>query len=533
MKPLQIISQVSIAELGWDCPPMAVDICCRITGNLGNWLQRRGRVSRVYPAIAGDRSYQTRLLEEARKYINLDPTLTSPCGSGKGELQAMIAASCHSKGRSATIVTPRRLLVSELSNRLTRYNVPHGVTMPGFEKTAHPIQVVSMDTATSRNLTFDTDLLMIDEAHTALSEQRMEFINRHTCRKLFLTASPTRGDGKGLGRVSSHIIQGPSIRDLQELGFLVPCKVYSCEQPDISGLDVSGEDFNQEQAAKIMNRPGLIANAVKEYIRLGEGLPGIVHASSVAHSKALVERFNQAGIPAAHIDADSTDAERNEVFERIKLSARPKKYSILLDCSGNVMRMGLPDDDREWSLEDQDGVSKKPTDNALTLRRCEDCFAVFRSYVPACPECGRAHVATGREIKERNEALVEYQRERKTAAIERYQSKMTDEKKQEKLKKLIWECAEKQHKPGSLFIKYKLATAENLPEKWKPTVFGGIATIGKYRTACSQLEGVQGELLDKVFAKEQFNPTPLISSAKRLHIETEAYKNKLVKMNLL
>ena len=448
MKPLQIISQVSIAELGWDCPPMAVDICCRISGNLGNWLQRRGRVSRVYPAITGDRSYQTRLLEEARKYFNLDPTLTSPCGSGKGELQAMIAASCHAKGRSATIVTPRRLLVSELSNRLNRYNVPHGVTMPGFEQTTHPIQVVSMDTATSRNLTFDTDLLMIDEAHTALSDQRIAFINRHTCRKLFLTASPTRGDGKGLGRVSRHIIQGPSIRDLQQLGFLVPCKVYSCEQPDISALDVSGEDFNQEQAAKIMNRPGLIANAVKEYIRLGEGLPGIVHASSVAHSKALVERFNQAGVPAAHIDADSTDAEREEVFERIKLSARPKKYSILLDCSGNVMRMGLPDDDREWTLEDQDGVSKKPTEAALTLRRCEECFAVFRSYVPTCPECGKEYVATGREIKERNEALVEYQKQKKAEAIERYVARAGDDVKIKKMAEWLKMADERGYKKG-------------------------------------------------------------------------------------
>jgi len=433
---------------------MAVDICCRITGNLGNWLQRRGRVSRVYPAITGDRSYQTRLLEEARKYFNLDPTLTSPCGSGKGELQAMIAASCHAKGKSATIVTPRRLLVSELSNRLNRYNVPHGVTMPGFEQTTHPIQVVSMDTASSRNLTFDTDLLMIDEAHTALSEQRMDFINRHTCHKLFLTASPTRGDGKGLGRVSGHIIQGPSIRDLQQLGFLVPCKVYSCEQPDISGLDVSGEDFNQEQAAKIMNRPGLIANAVKEYIRLGEGLPGIVHASSVAHSKALVERFNQAGVPAAHIDAESTDAEREEVFERIKLSARPKKYSILLDCSGNVMRMGLPDDDREWSLEDQEGVSKNPTKAALAIRRCDKCWFTYSSHVPKCPECGNPHVSTVREIREKAEALVEYRKQQKDRAIERWREQSDDDKKAEKFSEYLKIAKDKGYKRGWPWARY-------------------------------------------------------------------------------
>lgn len=536
MRPLEVLCQVNTISLGADIPWAMVDIDARPSASEADWLQRRGRVARSWPPVEGDRSYQTKMMHDLRAALKAkqNPLGVSPCGSGKGHLTKLLAYSAFLKGKSVAVVTVRRFLVFDLSQRFEAMGIPHSIQMAGVKDSGHKTRICSLDTLVARDAVLDCDCIVWDEAHLLLSAARLEVVNRHRhIPKVFFSASPKRGDGLGMGRVADVIVMGPTTNELIDKGFLVPSKVWCPHIPDMTGVQITGEDFNQDQVAAVMAKRGIVGNIVQQWLHKAKGLPTVCHAVNRAHAEDIAAKFRAAGIEALAIDANTPDAQREEAFQRLKLIARPKTQAILLDHAGNTERFGLSSDDRVWTLADAETASAAPRDNALSLRRCEDCFAVFRSYVPACPECGRAHVATGREIKERNEALVEYQRERKAAAIERYQSKMTDEKKQEKLKKLIWECAEKQHKPGSLFIKYKLATAENLPEKWKPTVFVGIATIGKYRTACSQLEEVQDELLDKVFAKEQFNATPLISSAKRLHIETEAYKNKLVKMNLL
>lgn len=537
MGRIQVVTTVGICELGFDEPRLSVDLDMKPTQSLSSWLQRRGRVGRAWPPVAGDRSYQTKAILDCRAELKekRNPLLVLPCGAGKSFIACKIAQLATQRGRSIGFLTVRRALVADISERLTGFGVQHGVIMPGYSDNAHRTKVASIHTVAARDLTLDVDCLFIDEAHLYLSTEFSAVLARHShIPRVMMTATPWKANGQGLGRIADSMVLGPSTEDLIFGGFLVPSRVFTRHVPDTSKVDVneSGE-FNEGQIATVMSQPKIMGDAVKEWLYRAGGRPTIAHCVNVKHSQAVAERFMKAGVHAVAIDADTPDAERKRVFDDMCQDAPPKDHSLLLDLAGNVHRWGLPEDDREWTLADAEAASSKPRDNALTLRRCEDCFAVFRSYVPTCPECGREYVATGREIKERNEALVEYQREKKEKSIAFYQSRMTEEKKAEKLKKMIWDCADKQHKPGSLFIKYKLATAENLPEKWKPTVFGGIATIGKYRTACSQLEEVQGELLDKVFAKEQFNPTPLISSARRLYVETEAYKSKLVKMNLL
>jgi superfamily II DNA or RNA helicase len=63
---------------------------------------------------------------------------------------------------------------------------------------------------------------------------------------------------------------------------------------------------------------------------------------------------------------------------------RPKpdgSPAIILDHVNNVVRMGMPDADREWSLE---GRSKRPA--APSVRQCPECYAAFAP-APKCPGC--------------------------------------------------------------------------------------------------------------------------------------------------
>lgn len=468
MRPLQVISQCSIAELGFDCAELTVDIDLRVMLSLSGWIQRRGRTSRVYPAVMGERPYQQRMIREAALHVaqRRNPTLVSPCGSGKSEIMAMIAASSHRKGRSCAIITPRRLLVGDMSGRLTRYGVPHSLIMGGETDTGNPTKIISFDAAISRDIALNVDLLLIDEAHLALSGSRFSFIQRHaSIPRLCLTATPVRGDGQGLNRISDALVLGPSIRELIDQNFLVPCRVFSAQRPDMRGVDILGEDYNQEQAAAIMSKPKHLANAVSAYKKHGQGLPAIVHACNVAHSKAIAARFNAAGIPAIHLDAESTNDERAEAIARIRLSARPKTHSILLDCAGNVLAMGMPDDDRDWSLDDSEKVNDKPKPSALSARRCEKCWFTFSANSPKCPECGNPYVSSQKEIKEKELELVEVKRKAKESAIDRYRSNSTHETRVDKLVDLLRTADQKQYRRGWAFGRWQAIFKETLPSE--------------------------------------------------------------------
>jgi superfamily II DNA or RNA helicase len=75
-----------------------------------------------------------------------------------------------------------------------------------------------------------------------------------------------------------------------------------------------------------------------------------------------------------------------------------KQHAVILDHAGNLLRHGLPDEDREWSL---DGISKKRDgSSAPPVRQCMECFGVHAAALSACPYCGRVYAVEGREVQE-------------------------------------------------------------------------------------------------------------------------------------
>ncbi|HSH52085.1 MAG TPA: helicase-related protein, partial [Bacteroidales bacterium] len=74
---------------------------------------------------------------------------------------------------------------------------------------------------------------------------------------------------------------------------------------------------------------------------------------------------------------------------------RPGKTSIIIDHVDNVRRHGLPDMEREWSLEGKKETKGKAE---VPIRECTNCFAVYPPTEKACPECG--HVPEVKEQKD-------------------------------------------------------------------------------------------------------------------------------------
>jgi superfamily II DNA or RNA helicase len=86
-----------------------------------------------------------------------------------------------------------------------------------------------------------------------------------------------------------------------------------------------------------------------------------------------------------------------------------KTEAIILDHVGAVATHGLPDEDREWSL---DGVKPKrrkaDNDNEpdVKISTCTQCFAVHAP-APECPACGHVYPIKERKVEQQDGDLQE------------------------------------------------------------------------------------------------------------------------------
>ena len=77
----------------------------------------------------------------------------------------------------------------------------------------------------------------------------------------------------------------------------------------------------------------------------------------------------------------------------------PGKTAKIIDFVGNYLRVGMPDEDREWSLGKP--LVRKPrldSNGDFYIRSCPECYLTFKT-APVCPYCGANYPLTTREIK--------------------------------------------------------------------------------------------------------------------------------------
>jgi DNA repair protein RadD len=371
-------------------------------------------------------------------------------GAGKTTIFCDILKNAAAKGNRCIVVVRGRKLVDQASQRLIRESVEHGVIMNGhWNYRPHlPNQVCSIDTVISRRLRPEADLIIIDEAHLAISDGYKKFLSQYP-KAFILAVTATPYVDKSLRHVADTVIAPITMQELIDQKYLVPFRYFSPSIPNLDNVKISSstKDYVTDQLEMVMSAGNLTGKVIDHWRAIAEGRPTICFAVNVRHSMMLAERFKSAGIAAEHCDADTRDSERVRIIRdlesgRIKvvtnvgifctgvdipplgaiIMARPTKSKnlyiqqagrgtrtfpgkdncILLDHSGNILRHGFPTE--EWEV-DLDGkpVSKKTINEAKT---CSACFAVFLGKV--CPECKtEIPIVMPKEIHETDEKLKE------------------------------------------------------------------------------------------------------------------------------
>jgi DNA repair protein RadD len=374
--------------------------------------------------------------------------IVAPTASGKTVIGAEIIRQTVAAFQNVLVLAHRREIISQTSKKLHDHDIGHGIIQAGMSKLARPmerVQVASIQTLHARAVQSDrmklppADLLVVDECHHCPATTYRKIIEAYPDAALLgLTATPCRGDGRGLGSIFEKIIETPQVAELIEGGYLVRTRVYAPAIPDLKGVRVQAGDYNETQLADRMDRPKLIGDIVTHWHKYGERRKTVAFTVNVAHSIHLRDEFVKSGVRAEHIDGTTPKPERDATLARLAsgdielvtncmvltegwdmpevgacILARPtrkmglyrqmigrvlrpapgKADAIILDHSGAVFRHGFAEDHVEWTLdpdrkaESASHSAREEYGSTSKLVECTQCGAVREGGKP-CFHCG-------------------------------------------------------------------------------------------------------------------------------------------------
>lgn len=180
------------------------------------------------------RPYQVEVIDEYNRVIAAGKRrviLVAPTGAGKTVLASAIIKAAVAAGQKVLVLAHRREIITQTSAKLHAHAVPHGIIQAGFKRSrSESVQVASVQTLWQRAIRAETmqlppaDLLVIDECHHCPAKTYQRIIDAYPNAILLgLTATPCRGDGRGLGGIFETIIECPPPRAAISVQGLTVC----------------------------------------------------------------------------------------------------------------------------------------------------------------------------------------------------------------------------------------------------------------------------------------------------------------------
>jgi superfamily II DNA or RNA helicase len=283
------------------------------------------------------------------------------------------------------------------------------------------------------------DVLVIDEAHHTAAESYQKII-RHLralqpeMKILGVTATPNRGDRKGLVGTFDNVADQITLAELIATGVLVRPRTFVVDigvQGELREVRRTASDFDMGEVARIMDKRVLNDQIVQHWREKAGNRQTVVFCSTVEHAGHVREAFAGAGVSVAMVDGKTASGERAAMlaaFDRgvyqvmvnvavltegwdnqgvscivllrpssykstmIQMIGRglrrldperyprhpPKNDCIVLDFGTSVLQHG--------SLET--GIDLDPKKRDAPQKECPSCGATIPNVSQECPICG-------------------------------------------------------------------------------------------------------------------------------------------------
>ena len=388
------------------------------------------------------RPHQERAIEMLRDSLrkgNKRIVLAAPCSFGKTRVAAYILAEAAKRGKKGVFICDRIKLVQQALDSFDEFKLNVGV-IQGDHWRWNPdadIQICSIQTLARRQNKLPFDIAVVDECHTHY-ETLSDYMNAFNAVPFIgLSATPF---SKGLGKWYTDLVVPSTPIELLDENYLTPVRYWGGKKANVKGLKrralkTGGTDYDPNHLGKRLTSDNeLTGDIIKNWKLHGEDSQTIMFCPTIAHSKHMVERFNESGISAEHIDGYMPDHERQMLFEahdngefkilscskllntgydapkvrclidayptksliqhvqragRIMRLAEGKEYSIYLDHAGNISNLGMPEyiipdhlDDGEDDFNERKQTKKEQKESKP--RECPQCYSIFTGLRCSC-----------------------------------------------------------------------------------------------------------------------------------------------------
>lgn len=370
----------------------------------------------------------------------------APTGSGKTiMLSAVTGQVLIEPDAKACILAHRTELTGQNRTKFERVNP--GMTTSVFdanEKSWRGQATFAMVQTLSRQSHLEQmptlDLLVIDEAHHASSDSYRYVIDAVLARNpkagiCGLTATPNRGDGKGLREIFSNVADQISLGEMIAAGHLVSPRTFVIDvgvQDALKKVRKTAMDFDMDEVASILDKRLISDAVIKHWKEKAADRKTIIFCSTVAHAQHVCEAFEAANVTAVLIHGELSGGERKarltafesgnaqvvvnvavltEGYDYTPTSCvillRPSSYkSTFIQMVGRGLRTidpeefpGLVKTDcivldfgtaslMHGSLEQEVNLDGHLHDGEAPTKDCPDCGAIVPMACMECPLCG-------------------------------------------------------------------------------------------------------------------------------------------------
>jgi DNA repair protein RadD len=417
------------------------------------------------------RPYQIKLINDL--YAKLGQgyrrvAIIAGTGAGKTVIGGQICAHAESKGYRLLFLVHLDVLVGQTYDKMRAFGLHCGFIKAGWrEDPTAPIQIASIQTMAKRDWwrKWSANIVLFDEGHTTVFSQigqQLLYETHPQAIHLAMTATPYRLGREQLGDHMQTLVAAPIPLELQHMGFLAKMKYYgmpSGTQINLEGVRTVAGDYNERDLKNACDRPELVQRIVAEWQRLTPGKRSIAFCVDIEHARHVAAAFNAVDIAAAVVDGNTPIKDRQQLYRWLKsgdllvltscnvisigfdepsvevgLLLRPtqsralhqqqigrvmrispatgKTHGIILDQSGNLQRLGFPEDIKGYKLP----TSKDPGESHLAPKKqCPCCDRLVWTFVMQCPDC---HHPWESEAQVHTEDLVEVLSEEQNRYLE-------------------------------------------------------------------------------------------------------------------
>ena len=284
------------------------------------------------------------------------------------------------------------------------------------------------------------DLVVVDEAHHATADSYRRVIDRARERNpqvhvFGVTATPNRGDRKGLRAVFSNVADQIMLGELIGSGHLVPPRTFVIDvgaQAALKKVRKTAADFDMGAVDAIMNKAPITEAVVHHWREKAGERQTVVFCSTVDHARNVRDAYLEAGMPVGMIWHEMGTAERRAALAAYRrgetrvmvniavltegwdhpptscvVLLRPSSYkSTMIQMVGRGLRTvdpaefpGVVKTDcivldfgisslLHGTLEQDIDLDGHEADGDAPMKECPECGAIVPLAVLECPLCG-------------------------------------------------------------------------------------------------------------------------------------------------